>query len=75
MKKTTLSCTFTLDEDIMRINAPPLPYDMDANIFNHVDEETGEIYGEPYSYNDWLKSIKDISGVNEELLGEKYEQN
>lgn len=47
----------------------PLPFDPDAKIFRDVDEETGESLGEPYSYNDWLKLVESISGVNPEFLG------
>lgn len=58
-----------MDDEIEKILPPKLPFDMDDKIFTPVDPETGEVKGEPYSQNDWLKMIKDISGVNPDLLG------
>ena len=52
----------------------PLPFNPDAKIFNCVDEETGEIIGEPYSYSDFLKKIDNISVIDEGLLG-SFERN
>ncbi len=49
------------------IKPPNLPFNLDEKIFNYTDEE-GNIIGEPYSYNDWIQKIIDMSGVNEELL-------
>lgn len=49
----------------------PLPFDPNAKIFNCVNEETGEVLGKPYSYNDFIDKIINISGINEELLGER----
>lgn len=51
-----------------RITPLPLPFSQDAKIFNCIDDE-GNVIGEPYSYNDWIQKIEDISGINEELLG------
>jgi hypothetical protein len=50
-------------DEILEITPPPLPYSMDDKIFIARDEEGSEI-GEPYSLNDWLKQIQDISGVS-----------
>lgn len=47
----------------------PLPFNADDKIFYCVDEDTEEIIGKPYSYNDFLQKIHSISGINEELLG------
>lgn len=58
-------------DEIEPIQSLHLPFKPDDKIFNCVDEDTGEIIGEPYNLNDWCQKIKDISGVNEELLGEK----
>lgn len=60
--------------DILEIFAQPLPFDPDAKIFHHFDEETGEEISPPSSYNDFLKQIIDISGINEELLGAIHNQ-
>lgn len=57
-------------EEIRRLEAPQAPYDLDEKIFQMVDDE-GNKCGEPYSYNEWLGLINSISGVNEDLLGEK----
>lgn len=57
-----------VDDDILPIEPPKLPFGMDDKIFNTTDDE-GSIIGEPYSMNDWNQKIKDISGVNEELYG------
>ena len=56
-------------DNILRIDPIPFPFDLDDKRFHRVDEETGEEIGEPYSYNDWLNEIRNISGVNEDLLG------
>lgn len=58
-----------MNDDILSIIPPSFPYDLDAKIFCFHDEE-GNPIGEPYSYNDKLKALKDISGINNELLGE-----
>lgn len=55
--------------EIKEIIPLPLPFDLDDKIFCHIDHETGEILGENYSYNDWMRRIQDISGINDELLG------
>jgi len=59
-----------MNQEIEKIIPPPLPYALDDKIFNYTDEEEN-IISDPYSYNDWIQKIKDISGVNEELLGPK----
>ena len=59
-----------LKDEIIQINPPNLPFSCDAKIFNTTDDE-GEIIGEPYSYNDFIKEIEDIWGVNEDLLGKR----
>ena len=56
-------------DEIQEIIPPALPFSLDKKIFQCTDPETGEIIGEKYSYNDWLQEIKNISGVNEDLLG------
>jgi len=58
--------------DIQPIIAIPLPYSVDEKIFNRTDED-GEVIGKPYSYNEWIEEIKNISGVNESLLGKEGE--
>ncbi len=55
-------------DEIIPIIPPPIPFKLDEKIFQYVDDEGNQI-GEPYSYNDWIKQIEAISGVNEELLG------
>lgn len=54
--------------EIEPITPLPLPFSMDEKIFVPTDEEGNRI-GENYSYNDWLKEIDNISGINEELMG------
>jgi hypothetical protein len=56
--------------DIEKIKPIKLPFSEDEKIFYFADEE-GNPVGEPYSYNDFLKQIKSISGVNEDLMGAK----
>jgi hypothetical protein len=57
------------NDEIKPLVALPLPYNSDDKIFSCVDEETGEIIGEPYSYNDFLNKIENISRINKQLLG------
>lgn len=57
------------DKEIKLITPPPLPFSPDDKIFCFSDDVTGEIIGEPYSYNDWIKQIEDLSGINEGLTG------
>jgi hypothetical protein len=57
-------------EDILTITPPPLPFDADDKIFGLYDED-GQPIGEMHSYNDWMKMIIDMSGVNPELTNEK----
>ncbi len=58
-----------MNEEIKTIIPPVPPFSMDDKIFILTDPETGESIGDPYSYNDWIKQIKDISGVSPDLLG------
>lgn len=51
------------------IKALPLPYNADDKIFQ-VTDDMGNIVGEPYSWNDCTKMIENMSGIDEELLGE-----
>lgn len=55
-------------EDIQPIIYIPPPFDLDDKIF-YYSNENGDSIGEPYSYNEWLKIIESISGVNPDLLG------
>jgi len=57
-------------DEIIEITPASLPYDLDEKIFVNCDEH-GIPIGQPYSYNDYLKFIESISGVNEEFLGEE----
>jgi len=57
-----------MDEEIQMMIPAPLPFSVDKKIFFITDEETGETIGEPYSYNDFIQNIKDISGVNLDFL-------
>lgn len=61
-----------MDDEILGINSLPLPYKLDAKIFHNFDED-GNIIGEPFSYNDMIKEIENISGVNIDLLGKSDE--
>ncbi len=56
---------------ILEITPAPLPFKTSDKIFQDCDDE-GNIIGEPYSMDDQIKLLKDISGVSEDLLG-KYE--
>ncbi len=58
-------------DKILTITPLPFPFDEDEKIFRFTDEEGNEI-GEPYSYNDWIQKIKDISGISQELLGNDH---
>jgi hypothetical protein len=55
-------------DEIISIIPSPIPFKLDEKIFHYTDDKGNQI-GEPYSYNDWIKQIEAISGVNEELLG------
>jgi hypothetical protein len=57
-----------MNNEILEIIPPKLPFDVNEKIFNSMDEE-GNIIGESYSYNDYIKFINDISGINDDLLG------
>lgn len=55
--------------EIKKIVPSALWFDPNEKIFQMIDEETEEAIGDPYSYNDWIQSLMDISGVSEDLLG------
>lgn len=55
------------DEELEKINPPTLPYGLDEKIFHDTDED-GNTIEPPYSYNDFLERIKNISGVNSDLF-------
>lgn len=60
------------EEEILDITPLPLPFDPAAKIFDPFtgeDEDNEREPSEPYSYNEWIQCINDISGINEELLG------
>lgn len=59
-----------LNDKILGIIPPALPYGLDDKVFRTVDDE-GNI-GEPFSYNDQLKLLDQMSGINEELMGKLY---
>jgi hypothetical protein len=59
------------DNEIEKIIPPKLPYGMDDKIFISFTPETGEPFGEFYSYNDTIKILTEILGINPDLLGEK----
>lgn len=56
-------------DEIENIIPPPLPFSLDAKIFKSHNEETGEVIGDPYSYNEWVEQLKNISGISEDLMG------
>jgi hypothetical protein len=58
-----------MNEEILELTPLPLPHNYDEKMFQDCDEETGEPIGELYSYSDWVQRIKDISGINDDLLG------
>ena len=58
-----------MSEEIELIIPPMLPFGENDKIFYNTDEETGDPIGEPYSYNDSVINLRNISGINEELLG------
>lgn len=57
-----------MNDEIIPITYFHLPFSLDEKIFQCVDDE-GESIGDPYSYKDCIKELKNISGVNQELLG------
>jgi len=59
-----------INDEILQIIPPNTPFSLEEKIFYSCDED-GEPIGEPYSYNDFIKKIEDISGVNPEFLGKK----
>ncbi len=59
------------EQDIKEINLPnlpDLPFDPDAKIYGNFDDE-GNPIGGLYSYNDCVKWMNGMSGINPELLG------
>lgn len=60
--------SFNLNE-IEQIKPFSNPFDENEKIFHFFDPEREEYIGEPYSYNEALEFIKNISGLNNELLG------
>lgn len=60
------------DEEIEKILPPMLPFNFEDKIFKSCTEDcedSCECSKNPYSMNDWIKSLTDISGVNPELMG------
>lgn len=64
-----VACTCVNDIEPINSLESQLPFGLDDKIFYFHDEDGNHI-GEPYSYNDYLQKLKDISGVNPELCGE-----
>lgn len=56
-------------EEILKITTAPLNFSPNDKIFQTFDEDSGKPIREPYSYNDWIIQIKNISGISEEFLG------
>lgn len=54
-------------DDLEPITPPDLPFGLDDKIF--YNNNHGNPVGKPYSYNDFLQELENISGVNPELLG------
>jgi hypothetical protein len=58
----------TFSKEYKSISPAQLPFDIDEKIFCNADPETGELFSEErYSYNDFIKKIKSLSGINEAL--------
>lgn len=57
-----------MNDEIEPIIPLPLPFSLDEKVFQDRDDE-GNILGEPYSMNDALKFLENISGINEDLMG------
>lgn len=59
-------------DDIRKINPIPLPFDINDKIFRNCDEECEDNCNvHPLtSMQDFYDELKNISGVNQELLGE-----
>lgn len=55
-------------DEILEIKPLPLPYDLDEKIFYYTDDE-GNKSDELYSYNDFVKQLTSIAGINQDLLG------
>lgn len=54
--------------DILQITPISLPFDINDKILSCIDDQ-GNIIETPYSYLDGLNEIKNMSGINPELLG------
>ncbi len=57
-----------MNNEILSIIPPPLPFSLNEKLFQSCDDE-GNPIGEKYSYNDFILEIENISGINEDLLG------
>jgi len=53
-------------DEIQSLVALELPFDPDEKILNDTDEY-GNVLGDPYSYNDFLEKIENISGICKDL--------
>lgn len=59
-----------MNQEIEKINPIPLPFDLNDKIFRKcVCEDYPDCGCGLESYNDGIKNLLNISGVNEELLG------
>lgn len=56
-------------DDIEPIMCTPPPFGLDDKIF-YINDEDGNCLDGPFSYNDCIQMIKNVSGVSPELLGE-----
>ena len=59
-----------INDEILQIIPPNPPFLLDDKVFQCSDD-AGDSTGKPYSYNDFIKQIEDIAGVNPELLGKE----
>jgi hypothetical protein len=57
-----------MNDEIMGIVPIPCPFSYEDKIFYENDDE-GNPIGEPYSVNDWIKMLNNVSGLTEELSG------
>ena len=62
-----------MNDELMKITPMPIPFNEDDKIFLSTDED-GNIIGEPFSYNDFIKKINDLCGVEEDLLGKRKKE-
>lgn len=56
----------TLECICAKMIIPNISFSPEDKIFCYSDDE-GNIFSEPYSYNDWLKMIDVVYGINKEL--------